>query len=56
MDLIDNLGDGKEKEELKAMKDDIIKSYDELSLKYHKEKLTNTDNSLVLGLKLWMCT
>jgi hypothetical protein len=49
MDLIDNLGDGKEKEELKAMKDDIIKSYDELSLKYHKEKLTNTDNSLVLG-------
>ena len=33
MDLIDNLGDGKEKEESKAMKDDIIKSYDELSLK-----------------------
>lgn len=49
MDLIDGLEDGKEKEELKMMKDELIQAYDELSQKYHKEKLSNTDNSLVLG-------
>jgi tRNA(Arg) A34 adenosine deaminase TadA len=49
MDLIDNLEDGKEKEELTIMRDDLIQAYDELSKKYHEEKVLNTDNSLVLG-------
>lgn len=49
MDLIDNLEDGKEKEELMRMKDDLIQAYDELSKKYHEEKVLNADNSLVLG-------
>jgi tRNA(Arg) A34 adenosine deaminase TadA len=49
MDLIDSLEDGKEKEELKMMKGELIQAYDELSQKYHKEKVSNIDNSLVLG-------
>lgn len=49
MDLIEDLEDGAEKEELKAMSDALIDAYDKLSKKYHSEKAQNENNSLVLG-------
>ena len=50
MDLIANLGDGvPEKKELLDLQQELIDAYDELSRKYHTEKVDNFNNSLVLG-------
>ena len=49
MELIENLKDGEEKNELMEIQDRLINVYDSLSEKYHSEKTTNKNNSLVLG-------
>lgn len=49
MELIESLKDGEEKNELMKIQDRLINVYDSLSEKYHSEKKTNKNNSLVLG-------
>jgi hypothetical protein len=50
MDLIANLDDSlPEKEELLTLQEELIGIYDKLSSKYHVEKGSNTNNTLVLG-------
>ena len=49
MELIESLKDGEEKNELMEIQDRLINVYDSLSEKYHSEKKTNKNNSLVLG-------
>ena len=50
MDLIANLDDSvPEKKELLDLQQELIDAYDELSRKYHTEKVDNFNNSLVLG-------
>lgn len=50
MDLIEALPDtASEKQDLLAMQNHLIAAYDELSKKYHTEKTSNKNNSLVLG-------
>ena len=51
MELIDGLEDCsvEEKEELVELQRELIEEYERLSVKYHREKGDNVDNSLVLG-------
>lgn len=49
VDLIDMLEDSKEKQELLIVKDKIIHEYNQLSQQYHRDKVFNIDNSLVLS-------
>jgi hypothetical protein len=49
MDVVEALPDGDEKTELKEIQDRLLKTYDELAEKYHSEKASNENNSLVLG-------
>ena len=50
MDLIDGLpNDCAQKSELQATSKRLIEMYDKLSLQYHTEKVSNSNNSLVLG-------
>jgi len=49
IELIDKLEEGEEKDELKAIEKRLTGVYDSLSEKYHTEKASNPNNSLVLG-------
>jgi hypothetical protein len=50
MDLIEDLDESvPEKKELQATVQRLIEKYDAMSNKYHAEKASNPDNSLVLG-------
>lgn len=49
MDLIDQLPDSEEKSKLSEMQKLLIDVYAFLSNQYHQEKVSNADNSLVLG-------
>lgn len=50
MELIENLDEGiPKKKELQIQVDRLIEAYDTLSSKYHSEKASNENNSLVLG-------
>lgn len=49
MDLIDQLPESREKSELIETQKRLCDVYDSLSHQYHEEKLSNAENSLVLG-------
>jgi len=49
IDLIDQLEESKEKSKLLEMQNRLCDSYASLSNQYHEEKVSNADNSLVLG-------
>jgi tRNA(Arg) A34 adenosine deaminase TadA len=49
MDMIAEMEEGPEKTELLAMQQTLLDDYDKLSNKYHSEKDSNENNSLVLG-------
>ena len=49
MDLIGGLEDSDEKAQLVSYQNRLITMYNDLSAKYHSEKGSNIDNSLVLG-------
>ena len=50
MDLISNLDDSiPDKKELLVLQQELLDTYDRLSNKYHSEKESNTNNTLVLG-------
>jgi hypothetical protein len=49
MDLIDELPDSEEKSKLAEMQNHLCDVYASLSNQYHQEKVSNADNSLVLG-------
>lgn len=49
MDLIAELPEGPEKKELLDIQNLLTEEYDALSNKYHSEKASNANNSLVLG-------
>lgn len=49
MDLVAALPDSPDKVELMETQQRLLEAYDELANQYHTEKLSNPDNSLVLG-------
>jgi tRNA(Arg) A34 adenosine deaminase TadA len=49
MDMIDALAEGHTKKELVDLQNKLLDDYDKLANKYHSEKATNENNSLVLG-------
>lgn len=49
MDLIEELPESDEKSNLLNTQTRLCDMYASLSNQYHEEKLSNTDNSLVLG-------
>lgn len=49
MELVEQLPEGEEKTDLLAQQQRLLDAYDKLANKYHSEKATNANNSLVLG-------
>lgn len=49
MDLIETLPESEEKSKLSEMQSRLCDIYASLSNQYHEEKVSNADNSLVLG-------
>lgn len=49
IDMVKALDDSEDKKELEETIDRLLKAYDSLAHKYHQEKGSNTNNSLVLG-------
>ncbi len=48
MDLIDELEDSKEKEDLVEIQNRLKDAYNQLSKRYHDEKVDNVNNNLVM--------
>lgn len=49
MDMIADLPEGDAKKELVDLQNKLLDDYDKLANKYHSEKASNENNSLVLG-------
>lgn len=49
MEMITALEEGEDKRLLIELQNKLLEKYDKLSMKYHSEKASNENNSLVLG-------
>lgn len=49
MDLVATLPESADKAELLKTQQRLLDAYDQLANQYHQEKISNPDNSLVLG-------